>query len=231
MLIVTSICGALYVAKLCHVDLASFICTNNPVRWELIREQRLREVKWSVQGHKAKKKLQSQDLNLGHLTENSYSLPHHILCVSSLEREKALSNFSSKPLCSEERGRVLQTQVFNMHLAVPASDGEYTRALARPCSAWPMRRDVWYSLPVAQPGQCQLPCVTTHPTITPGLAQHRLAPAASLRRVTRRHWAREAGAGGLSVAQSGQAGRGLWAMEAHTPPPSMGSGSQDQLAD
>ena len=103
MLIITSICGALYVAKLCHVDLASFICTNNSVRWELIREQRLREVKWSVQGHKAKK-LQSQDLNLGHLTENSYSLPHHILCVSSLEREKTLSHTLVPSPFAQKRG-------------------------------------------------------------------------------------------------------------------------------
>ena len=94
-----------------------------------------------------------------------------------------------------------------------------------------MSRDVWCSLPVAQPGQCQLPWVTTHPTIIPGVAQHRRAPAASLRRVTRRHWAREAGAGALSVAQSGQAGRVLWAMGAHTPPHSTGFSSQDQLAD
>lgn len=73
----------------CVTSLACFICTGSPGRWELIREQKLREVTWVVQGRRARK-LQSQDVNPGHLTEESCSLPHHILCILSFVRGEAL---------------------------------------------------------------------------------------------------------------------------------------------
>lgn len=43
-------------------------------------------------------------MNLGHLTENSYSLPHHILCISSLEREEALSQTLVPSPFAQRRG-------------------------------------------------------------------------------------------------------------------------------
>lgn len=100
------------------------------MRWELIREQRLREVKLSVQGHMAKT---LQDLNLGHLTEDSYLLPHCILGISSLEREEALA-----------------------HTLAPSPFAQKRRAeFCRPKCPWPSQFQM-----ISSPGLLRVPAVS-----------------------------------------------------------------------
>lgn len=72
----------------CVTSLACLICRQPREVGIHQGTERLREVTWAVQGRRARK-LQSQDVNPGHLTEKSCSLPHHILCISSLVRGEA----------------------------------------------------------------------------------------------------------------------------------------------